>query len=54
MRVAENSFKARARVIPSETDLNRAVQQLSRDKYGWGDGLIVELTPENQELKTEN
>jgi deazaflavin-dependent oxidoreductase (nitroreductase family) len=54
VRVAENSFKARARVIPSETDLNRAVQQLSRDKYGWGDGLIVELTPENQELKTEN
>ena len=54
VRVAENSFKARARVIPSETDLSRAVQQLSRDKYGWGDGLIVELTPENQELKTEN
>jgi deazaflavin-dependent oxidoreductase (nitroreductase family) len=42
------------RVIPSETDLSRAVRQLSRDKYGWGDGLIVELTPENQELKTEN
>ena len=54
VRVAENSFKARARVIPSETDLSRAVQQLSRDKYGWGDGLIVELTPENQDLKTEN
>ena len=54
VRVANNSFKARARVIPSETDLSRAVRQLSRDKYGWGDGLIVELTPENQELKTEN
>ena len=54
VRVAENSFKARARVIPSETDLSRAVQQLSRDKYGWGDELIVELTPENQDLKTEN
>jgi deazaflavin-dependent oxidoreductase (nitroreductase family) len=54
VRVPENSFKARARVIPTETDLSRAVQQLSRDKYGWGDGLIVELTPENQELKTEN
>ncbi len=54
VRVAANSFKARARVIPLETDLSRAVQQLSRDKYGWGDGLIVELTPENQELKTEN
>ena len=54
VRVAENRFKARARVIFNETDLSRAVQQLSRDKYGWGDGLIVELTPENQELKTEN
>ena len=54
VKVAENSFKARARVIPSETDLSRRVQQLSRDKYGWGDGLIVELTPENQEPKTEN
>jgi deazaflavin-dependent oxidoreductase (nitroreductase family) len=54
VRVAENSFKARARVIPSKTDLSRAVQQLSRDKYGWGDGLIVELAPQNQELKTEN
>lgn len=52
VRVVKNSFKARARVIPSETDLSRAVQQLSRDKYGWGDGVIVELTPENE--KTEN
>jgi deazaflavin-dependent oxidoreductase (nitroreductase family) len=54
VRVAGNSFKALARVIPRETDLSRAVQQLSRDKYGWGDGLVVELTPENQELRTEN
>jgi deazaflavin-dependent oxidoreductase (nitroreductase family) len=54
VRVAENRFKARACVISNETDLSRTVQQLSRDKYGWGDGRIVELTPENQELKTEN
>jgi deazaflavin-dependent oxidoreductase (nitroreductase family) len=54
VRVAANSFKARARVIPIETDLSRAIQELSHDKYGWGDGLIVELTPENQELNTEN
>lgn len=54
VRVADNSLKARARMIPNETNLSRAVQQLSRDKYGWGDGLIVELTPENQELTTEN
>jgi deazaflavin-dependent oxidoreductase (nitroreductase family) len=54
MRVAGKRFEARARMIPGETDLSRAIQQLSRDKYGWGDGLIVELTPENQELKAEN
>ena len=54
VRVAENRFKARARVIPIETDLSRAIQQLSRGKYGWGDGLVVELMPENQELRTDN
>jgi deazaflavin-dependent oxidoreductase (nitroreductase family) len=52
--VAGNRFKARARVIPNETDLSRAVRQLSRNKYGWGDGLVVELMPENQELTTDN
>jgi deazaflavin-dependent oxidoreductase (nitroreductase family) len=54
VRVAESSFKARARLVPTETDLSRAVQQLSRDKYGWGDGLVVELTPEDQELITDS
>jgi deazaflavin-dependent oxidoreductase (nitroreductase family) len=54
VRVAGKSFEASARVIPSESDLSRAVQQLSREKYGWGDGLIVELKPENEELRTEN
>jgi F420H(2)-dependent quinone reductase len=54
VRLAGKSFNALARVIPRETDLSRAIQQLSRDKYGWGDGLVVELTPENQELRTEN
>jgi len=54
VRVAGKSSKARARLISADNDLSRAVQQLSRDKYGWGDGLIVELTPENQELKAEN
>jgi deazaflavin-dependent oxidoreductase (nitroreductase family) len=54
VRVAESSFKARARLVPMKTDLSQAVQQLSRDKYGWGDGLVVELTPENQELTTDD
>ena len=54
VRVAGKSFEASARVISPETKLSRAIQQLSRAKYGWGDGLIVELTPGNQELKAKN
>ena len=54
VRVAGNNFKALARVVSPESDLSRAIQQRSRKKYGWGDGLVVELTPENQERKSEN
>jgi deazaflavin-dependent oxidoreductase (nitroreductase family) len=51
VRVASEVFRARARSIdPSrEPALAEAVRQLSRAKYGWGEGLIVELTP--QDLK---
>ena len=47
VRVAGETFTARARVVPGDAEpgLVRAVQSLSRDKYGWGDGLVVELTP---------
>ena len=47
-RVGLAAFEGRARVIESsaEPELNARVQGLSRDKYGWGDGLVVELTPE--------
>jgi deazaflavin-dependent oxidoreductase (nitroreductase family) len=46
VRVAGSSFKAHARVLLPELDieLQRAVQELSRKKYGWGEGLVVELT----------
>ena len=53
VRIAGNSFRARAQIIP-ESDLSRVIQKLSRDKYGWGDGLVVELMPEKQELRTGN
>jgi deazaflavin-dependent oxidoreductase (nitroreductase family) len=45
VRVAGSSFKAHARVVSPEVDLElqRAVQGLSRTKYGWGEGLVVEL-----------
>jgi deazaflavin-dependent oxidoreductase (nitroreductase family) len=47
VRVAGKHFSGRARILPVDTepDLNRAVRDLSREKYGWGDGLVVELTP---------
>ena len=48
VRVGAEEFGARARVIDAavEPDLHEAAQELSERKYGWGDGLIVELTPE--------
>lgn len=47
VRVNERSFSAQARVLRAESDaeLVRTVQDLSREKYGWGDGLVVQLTP---------
>jgi deazaflavin-dependent oxidoreductase (nitroreductase family) len=47
VRVGSSSFAARARVLTAEPDpeLIAAVQQLSREKYGWGEGTVVELTP---------
>ena len=48
VRVGGKTFSAQARIILAEKDLdlNRAVQELSREKYGWGDGLVVELIPD--------
>lgn len=47
-RVADGTFTGRARVVDAaaEPELTEAVQALSRQKYGWGDGLVVELTPD--------
>jgi hypothetical protein len=48
VRVAKQEFSARARVVrpESEPELHGAVQELSRQKYGWGEGTIVELGPD--------
>jgi deazaflavin-dependent oxidoreductase (nitroreductase family) len=48
VRVAGATLAAHARVVSAEVepDLYRAVSQLSRKKYGWGDGLVVELIPQ--------
>src|ERR1700691_6135006 len=43
LRVAGTSLAALARVVSpeGEPDLHRAVSELSRKKYGWGEGLVV-------------
>jgi len=46
-RVGARSFRARARVVDraAERELVRSVRRRSEAKYGWGDGLVVELRP---------
>lgn len=46
--VGGRQFPAHARCIDDEREpeLARAVKALSQAKYGWSDGLIVEITPE--------
>ena len=48
VRVADNTVAAQARVVTAKTDpeLHKNIQALSIKKYGWGDGLVVELVPE--------
>jgi len=50
VRVGERRFAAVARVVDSdrEADLSQAVKVLSEAKYGWSDGLIVEITPQEE------
>jgi deazaflavin-dependent oxidoreductase (nitroreductase family) len=47
-RVGSAAFAGRARVVDpgAEPDLSAAVQARSAEKYGWGDGLVVELSPD--------
>ena len=46
-RVGKSVFDGGARVLDpaAEPELVAEVQQLSREKYGWGEGLVVELCP---------
>jgi deazaflavin-dependent oxidoreductase (nitroreductase family) len=47
VRVAGSNFAGAARILSAEKEpeLHAAVQELSRQKYGWGDGLVVEIRP---------
>lgn len=46
-RVGRRSFRGRARVVDagSERALIGAIRERSEAKYGWGAGLVVEITP---------
>ncbi|HXX28952.1 MAG TPA: nitroreductase family deazaflavin-dependent oxidoreductase [Terriglobales bacterium] len=48
VRLGSRKLLAQARVLSAELepDLYHAVEALSREKYGWGEGLPVELVPE--------
>jgi len=48
-RVGDATFTGRARVVDAagEPALSRTVQARVRRKYGWGDGLVIELTPDS-------
>jgi deazaflavin-dependent oxidoreductase (nitroreductase family) len=50
VRLADRGFKIRARMLSPEEPELQVVQELSRKKYGWGEGLVVELV----EVETEN
>jgi len=44
-RAGDKSFKGTARIVSGEPDLAASVVDLMDKKYGWSDGLIVELQP---------
>ena len=50
VRLAGQEFTATARVLDEQQDtaLYKLAQQLEREKYDWGDGLPVELTPDSE------
>lgn len=45
IRMGGSEFRGRARILLTDTDVElvREVQSLSQQKYGWGDGLVVEI-----------
>ena len=47
VRVGRRTFRARARVVDARAEraLTRAVRARSETKYGWSDGLVVEVAP---------
>ncbi len=56
VRVAGENFTTQSRIVSNDTDaeLHRAIADLSRQKYGWGEGTIIELIRQTREPGTEN
>jgi deazaflavin-dependent oxidoreductase (nitroreductase family) len=52
-RIDEHSYTGTARVVEAtdEPDLSQHISNLSSAKYDWGDGLVVELTPNQGEAR---
>ena len=50
VRLGDRQVPARSRILDpgSDRELVHRIQQLSQAKYGWGSGLVVELTPQSQ------
>jgi deazaflavin-dependent oxidoreductase (nitroreductase family) len=50
VRVGETNIAVRARPVSPETEpeLHRAIADLSRQKYGWGEGTVVQLAAINE------
>lgn len=47
VRVGDSHFPARARVVDAKKEpaLARQIRTRSEKKYGWGDGLVIEIDP---------
>src|SRR5437667_4190383 len=54
LRVKNMTLPVTTRVLSPEadSDLNRTIQDLSRKKYGWGEGLDVELAPKSSHVNS--
>jgi len=53
VRLGDRRFAGTARLVDDERepDLARAVKKLSDAKYGWSDGLLVEITKDTKDTK---
>jgi hypothetical protein len=51
--VNSRSFEGRARIVDKNTDsrLVGEVSNLMNTKYGWSDGLVVELMPYKEQIE---